>query len=256
MSLPRSGLYMPTQQQPQPQLQTSPVQQLQPGAVWPQTVAGVPQQQLPVQQQQQAISPQQQGRIYATAPAVQSPPAQQQAMLPVLNAAPAPGKSQGPGGDEEYDDYDDDTSTEAPKKVRFGNFLCYIQRYPKMINISQKQRKHKKVKAKAGKDPIELALEQNKQEASLPVLPVPVSPVHEQYKMIHENLAIEFRDHDGHSERPGGAVLSLTMGLLVTAALAILIGCRMRTVSRRARRLGGKTPYSQEADFLVNGMYL
>ncbi|EDV32411.1 uncharacterized protein Dana_GF15825 [Drosophila ananassae] len=239
MSLPRSGLYMPTQQQqqqqPQSQLQTSSVQQLQPGAVWPQTAAGVPQQQLPVQQQQQAITPQQQGRIYATAPAVQSPPAQQQAMLPVLNAAPAPGKSQGPGGDEEYDDYDDDTSTEAPKK---------------------KQRKHKKVKAKAGKDPIELALEQNKQEASLPVLPVPVSPVHEQYKMIHENLAIEFRDHDGHSERPGGAVLSLTMGLLVTAALAILIGCRMRTVSRRARRLGGKTPYSQEADFLVNGMYL
>lgn len=83
-----------------------------------------------------------------------------------------------------------------------------------------------------------------------------VSPVHEQYEIIHQNMALEFRDHDGQSERPGGAVLSLTLGLLITAALAILIGCRMRTVGRRARRLGGKTPYSHEADFLVNGMYL
>ncbi|KAH8285786.1 hypothetical protein KR018_003926 [Drosophila ironensis] len=239
MSLPRSGLYMPPQQQQQSQLQTAPAMQLQPSGAWPQAAAPAAptQPQLRMQQQQAIQAPEQQGRLYATAPAVQSPPAQQQAMLPVLNAAPPRGKNQGPAGDGDYEDYDDDMSTEAPKK---------------------KARKHKKLKVKTAKDPIELALEQNKQaqEASLPVLPVPVSPVHEQYKMIHENLAIEFRDHDGHSERPGGAVLSLTMGLLVTAALAILIGCRMRTVSRRARRLGGKTPYSQEADFLVNGMYL
>ncbi|XP_017025840.1 polyglutamine-repeat protein pqn-41 [Drosophila kikkawai] len=242
MSLPRSGMYVSQQQQqplqnPQQQLQAaSSGQQMSPNVVWPQQQQ---QPQLPVQQQPQ----QQLSQVYAAA--APAPPVQHQtaAMLPVLNAAPAQGKNQAPSADGDYEDYDEETYTEAPKK---------------------KQHKHKKVKVKTAKDPIELALEQNKQQqetaagASLSsaTLLVPVSAVHEQYKMIHENLAMEFRDHDGHSERPGGAVLSLTLGLLVTAALAILIGCRMRTVSRRARRLGGKTPYSQEADFLVNGMYL
>ncbi|KAI8043840.1 hypothetical protein M5D96_005178 [Drosophila gunungcola] len=237
MSLPRSGIYLSQQQLPASAGQQQ-QQQVPSNAVWPPQTPLAPQQQSPVQQQQQpSLAPQQPGHVYAPASAIQSPPAQQQSMLPVLNAAPAMGKNQGPSVDGDYEDYDEETYTEAPKK---------------------KQHKHKKVKAKTAKDPIELALEQNKQQqdATRPVLPVPVSPVHEQYKMIHENLAMEFRDHDGHSERPGGAVLSLTLGLLVTAALAILIGCRMRTVSRRARRLGGKTPYSQEADFLVNGMYL
>ncbi|KAL7741363.1 hypothetical protein ACLKA6_013805 [Drosophila palustris] len=222
MSLPRTGIYLtPPQQQQQQQQQPQVVSVPQQSSAvnWPQ-IAAAPAP-IPVQQPQQSHG-------FVAAPA-----APQQSMLPVLNAAPTHGKNQ--AADEDYDDYDDDKSTEAPKK-----------------------RKHKKVKAKSGKDPIELALEQNNQQQQLPppALPVPVAPVHEQYKMIHENLALEFRDHDGHSERPGGAVLSLTLGLLVTAALAILIGCRMRTVGRRARRLGGKTPYSQEADFLVNGMYL
>ncbi|SPP81750.1 low-density lipoprotein receptor-related protein 11 [Drosophila guanche] len=224
MSLPRSGMYLsPPQQQPQ-QLPSSSAQQQ--SAAWPQVQA----------QQPAPMAPQKQSQVYGSAPRM---PVPQQAMLPVLNAAPTHGKNQGAGGaDEDYDDYEEEKSTEAPKK---------------------KQRKHKKVKSKtAAKDPIELALEQTQQQPQQEVsaLPVPVAPVHEQYKMIHENLALEFRDHDGHSERPGGAVLSLTFGLLVTAALAILIGCRMRTVGRRARRVGGKTPYSQEADFLVNGMYL
>ncbi|EDW52499.1 uncharacterized protein LOC6612059 [Drosophila sechellia] len=234
----RTGIYMP-QQQAQlqaPAGQQQQQQQVQASVVWPQQTPLIPQQQSPVQQSQ-SLMPQQSGHVYAAAPAIQSPPAAQQAMLPVLNAAPVAGKNQGAAADGDYDDYDEETYTEAPKK---------------------KQHKHKKVKTKTAKDPIELALEQNKlqPDGSLPALPVPASPVHEQYKMIHDNLAMEFRDHDGHSERPGGAVLSLTLGLLVTAALAILIGCRMRTVTRRARRLGGKTPYSQEADFLVNGMYL
>ncbi|KAH8271661.1 hypothetical protein KR044_000474, partial [Drosophila immigrans] len=221
MSLPRTSIYLtqPQQQQQQPQQQVVNVPQ-QTSINWPPAPMAVPQQQ-------------QQSQSYAAAPppaAAGAPQSPQQSMLPVLNAAPTNGKN--PPADEDYDDYDDEKSTEAPKK-----------------------RKHKKVKVKSGgKDPIELALEQNNQQQA--ALPVPVAPVHEQYKMIHENLALEFRDHDGHSERPGGAVLSLSLGLLVTAALAILIGCRMRTVGRRARRLGGKTPYSQEADFLVNGMYL
>uniref|UniRef100_T1PJ20 Rubella capsid protein n=1 Tax=Musca domestica TaxID=7370 RepID=T1PJ20_MUSDO len=147
---------------------------------------------------------------------------------------------------DDSDEYDDseEKSTEPPKK-----------------------HKHKKGKSKSkdldkSAEPIEEASASQHSTASkttsnsVKTIKTAVSPVHEQYEIIHQNMALEFRDHDGQSERPGGAVLSLTLGLLITAALAILIGCRMRTVGRRARRMGGKTPYSHEADFLVNGMYL
>uniref|UniRef100_A0A034WDU0 Low-density lipoprotein receptor-related protein 11 n=1 Tax=Bactrocera dorsalis TaxID=27457 RepID=A0A034WDU0_BACDO len=133
----------------------------------------------------------------------------------------------------EYEE--EEMSTYPPKKK---------QKYLKMTNLPKSE------KVKSQLDPIELTLEEQRQRVIVP------SPVHEQYKLIHDNLGFEFRDHDGQSERPGGAMLSLTLGLLVTAALAILIGCRMRTVGRRTRRMGGKAPYSHEADFLVNGMYL
>ncbi|ALC38680.1 CG6495 [Drosophila busckii] len=217
MSLPGTNIYLTPQQQPV-------------------AVASVPQQQQPAWPQV-AAPPAAHGYIAAApaSPVAAAAAAPQQSMLPVLNAAPQPGKQQ--AAVDEYDYDDEEKSTEAPKK---------------------KTRKHKKFKSQDNKDANVLALEQTKQQLPQlhPTLPVPVGPVHEQYKIIHENLALEFRDHDGQAERPGGAVLSLTLGLLVTAALSILIGCRMRTVGRRARRLGGKTPYSQEADFLVNGMYL
>ncbi|XP_062548923.1 DNA translocase FtsK [Armigeres subalbatus] len=80
-------------------------------------------------------------------------------------------------------------------------------------------------------------------------------PVHEHLKMLRNDLEIEFADHDGAAERPGGAVLSLTLGAILTAALAILIGCRMKVARRRIRRQG-KGSYAHDADFLVNGMYL
>ncbi|XP_058453350.1 uncharacterized protein LOC131431567 [Malaya genurostris] len=81
------------------------------------------------------------------------------------------------------------------------------------------------------------------------------APIHEHLKMLRNDLEIEFADHDGLAERPGGAVLSLTLGAILTAALAILIGCRMKVARRRVRRQG-KSSYAHDADFLVNGMYL
>ncbi|RZF39367.1 hypothetical protein LSTR_LSTR000888 [Laodelphax striatellus] len=57
------------------------------------------------------------------------------------------------------------------------------------------------------------------------------------------------------SDRPSGAILSLTMGMCVTGIMIIIVGCRMRTVRRRMRR-GGRSSYAHDADFLVNGMYL
>ncbi|KFB39748.1 hypothetical protein ZHAS_00007442 [Anopheles sinensis] len=80
--------------------------------------------------------------------------------------------------------------------------------------------------------------------------------VHEHLKAaLHKDLEIEFPDHDGYADRPGGAMLSLTLGVLLTAAMGILLSCRMRVARRRIRR-PGKSSYAHDADFLVNGMYL
>lgn len=81
------------------------------------------------------------------------------------------------------------------------------------------------------------------------------SPQREHLKMIKTELEMELVDHDGAADTPGGAVLSLALGIIVTAALALLIVFRIRAVGRRVRRIG-KSPYAHDADFLVNGMYL
>ncbi|XP_014251389.1 uncharacterized protein LOC106667758 [Cimex lectularius] len=77
-----------------------------------------------------------------------------------------------------------------------------------------------------------------------------------------ETLSVESKvketlldEQEGHSTNPSGAILSLAMGLCITAIMIILVGCRMRVVRRRMRR-GGKSSYAHDADFLVNGMYL
>ncbi|KAL1491896.1 hypothetical protein ABEB36_012418 [Hypothenemus hampei] len=69
----------------------------------------------------------------------------------------------------------------------------------------------------------------------------------EPYKMPEDT-------QDGTSKIPRGAILSLTLGLIITGIMAILIGCRLRGVRRRLRK-GGKG-YAHDADYLVNGMYL
>lgn len=101
----------------------------------------------------------------------------------------------------------------------------------------QKLRKHKKVKVQKDK-------QQKVHEKSL----------HEQLKQLKTSPDVEAQfisEHSGHVEKPTGAVLSLTLGCLVLAALSVLIGCRLRRVNVRRRR--GK---SVEADYLVNGLYL
>ena len=51
-----------------------------------------------------------------------------------------------------------------------------------------------------------------------------------------------------------GAVIALALGLAVTVLLLMFVGCRLRTVKRRLRR--GRPLNSNEADYLINGMYL
>lgn len=77
-----------------------------------------------------------------------------------------------------YEDEDETKPTEPPKK---------------------KQRKHKN-KIKENKKHVKEATSDDK-------------PMHEQLQMIRKDLDMEFADHDGAAERPGGAVLSLTLGL-------------------------------------------
>lgn len=51
-----------------------------------------------------------------------------------------------------------------------------------------------------------------------------------------------------------GAVVALALGLAITAILLIFVGCRLRNMKRRLRK--GRPMNSNEADYLINGMYL
>lgn len=83
--------------------------------------------------------------------------------------------------------------------------------------------------------------------------------VHEQYRLIRDHLALEMRDHDGFADRPGGAVLSLILGLLITAILVVMASCRLRSWKRRPLRQMMATENDDscdESEVIVNGMYL
>lgn len=80
---------------------------------------------------------------------------------------------------------------------------------------------------------------------------------HEETRLHHfmaERLKQSNHMEDEEVLRPRGAVISLALGLTVTAIMAALIGCRLRVVRKRGRR--GHGPYAHDADYLVNGMYL
>ncbi|KAJ8963699.1 hypothetical protein NQ317_009787 [Molorchus minor] len=77
---------------------------------------------------------------------------------------------------------------------------------------------------------------------------------HEEYPDVVAYKMSDSNDlQDGFSHTPRGAVLSVTLGLIITFIMAIMIGCRLKMVRRRVRR--GKS-YAHDADYLVNGMYL
>ncbi|XP_013401872.1 low-density lipoprotein receptor-related protein 11-like [Lingula anatina] len=51
-----------------------------------------------------------------------------------------------------------------------------------------------------------------------------------------------------------GPILALSLGLTVMALLLLFVGCKYRNMKRKLRR--GKPLNSNEADYLINGMYL
>lgn len=89
---------------------------------------------------------------------------------------------------EEGSEYDDDEKavqvTEPPPKKK------------------QRKRKKQENKSKINKDKTKKHDEHDHDK-----------PMHEQLKMIKSDLDMEFIDHDGAADRPGGAVLSLTLGI-------------------------------------------
>ncbi|KAL4649084.1 low-density lipoprotein receptor-related protein 11-like [Arapaima gigas] len=56
------------------------------------------------------------------------------------------------------------------------------------------------------------------------------------------------------SAAPVGAILPLALGLIITALLLLMVGCRLRLVRRKLKKARPIT--SEESDYLINGMYL
>ncbi|KAL0267598.1 UNVERIFIED_CONTAM: hypothetical protein PYX00_009826 [Menopon gallinae] len=73
--------------------------------------------------------------------------------------------------------------------------------------------------------------------------------------VVAAELSMNEAEAEGGMDKPSGAILSLTLGMCITAIMIVLVGCRLRVVRRRMRR-SGKSPYAHDPDFLVNGMYL
>ncbi|KAM6914968.1 low-density lipoprotein receptor-related protein 11 [Xenentodon cancila] len=58
----------------------------------------------------------------------------------------------------------------------------------------------------------------------------------------------------GHPPPESGAILPLALGLLITALLLLMIGCRLRLVRHKMKKARPLT--TEESDYLINGMYL
>lgn len=55
-------------------------------------------------------------------------------------------------------------------------------------------------------------------------------------------------------EKNHGAIVALVLGIVLTTVLLVLAGCRLRHFRKRYRK--GRHLNSNEADYLINGMYL
>lgn len=58
----------------------------------------------------------------------------------------------------------------------------------------------------------------------------------------------------GISADKQGPIIALSLGLAFTLILLFFVACRLRTVRHRLRK--GRPLHSNEADYLINGMYL
>ncbi|XP_067272854.1 low-density lipoprotein receptor-related protein 11 [Pseudorasbora parva] len=59
---------------------------------------------------------------------------------------------------------------------------------------------------------------------------------------------------EGHPPPESGAILPLALGLIISALLLLMVGCRLWLVRRRLKKALPLT--TEESDYLINGMYL
>ncbi|XP_053192702.1 low-density lipoprotein receptor-related protein 11 [Scomber japonicus] len=59
---------------------------------------------------------------------------------------------------------------------------------------------------------------------------------------------------EGHPVPESGAILPLALGIIITALLLLMIGCRLRLVRHKLKKARPLT--TEESDYLINGMYL
>ncbi|KAM9840845.1 low-density lipoprotein receptor-related protein 11 [Aulostomus maculatus] len=68
------------------------------------------------------------------------------------------------------------------------------------------------------------------------------------------SIAKPFPVTGGHPVPESGAILPLALGLIITALLLLMIGCRLRLVRHKLKKARPLT--TEESDYLINGMYL
>ncbi|XP_075893945.1 low-density lipoprotein receptor-related protein 11 [Nelusetta ayraudi] len=73
---------------------------------------------------------------------------------------------------------------------------------------------------------------------------------------VHTGLAVSkpFQAVGGHPAPESGAILPLALGIVITALLLMMIGCRLRLVRHKLKKARPLT--TEESDYLINGMYL
>ncbi|XP_076128992.1 low-density lipoprotein receptor-related protein 11 [Alosa pseudoharengus] len=71
-----------------------------------------------------------------------------------------------------------------------------------------------------------------------------------------ENLPVSksHRVLGGHPPPESGAILPLVLGILISALLLLMVGCRLRLVRHKLKKARPLT--TEESDYLINGMYL
>ncbi|XP_061667577.1 low-density lipoprotein receptor-related protein 11 [Syngnathoides biaculeatus] len=67
-------------------------------------------------------------------------------------------------------------------------------------------------------------------------------------------ISKQFPVKGGHPVPESGAILPLTLGLIITALLLLMIACRLRLVRHKLKKARPLT--TEESDYLINGMYL
>ncbi|XP_034947266.1 uncharacterized protein [Chelonus insularis] len=115
---------------------------------------------------------------------------------------------------------------------------------PKQLDLSVSKTSHDKEN-----------ITMNHPNKSIETLNKPIEK-HEEVRIHHfvaEHLQQNNNKNSNAILKPKGAVISLSIGVVVTLIMIMLITCRLRIVRKRGRRHG---PFAHDADYLMNGMYL